>query len=62
MTHASYDEGVGQDPARPTPLCDTLTTVRTVTPLFALVTPLKNKLALANYFMLLEIPDIRVSI
>ena len=62
MTHASYDESVGQAPGTATPLRDTLTTVRTVTPLFMQVTPLKIKLVLANYFMLLEIPDIRVSI
>ena len=62
MTHASYDGGVGQAAGRPTPLRDTLTTVRTVTPLFVQVTRLENKLVSANYFMLLEIPDIYVSI
>ena len=62
MTRASYDKGVGQAPGPPTPLRDTLTTVRTVTSLFVQVTPQKNKLALANYFMLTEIPDVRVSI
>ena len=54
MTHASYDESVGQALRTPTPLRDTLTTVRTVTPLFVQVTPFTNKLAQANYFMLLE--------
>ena len=62
MTRASYDGGVGQPRRRPTSLCDTLATVRTASPLFAQVTTRENELVLANYFMLLEIPDVRVSI
>ena len=62
MTHASYDERVGQALAQPAALRDTRTTVRLVTPSLAQVTPLENILVLANYFMLLEIPDVRVSI
>ena len=61
MTHASYDGSVGQGAGWPASLRDTLTTVCTVTALFMQVTPLENKLALANYLMLLEIPDVRVS-
>jgi hypothetical protein len=56
MTRASAKPGTAD------PLRGILAAVRTVTPLFVQVTPLKNKLVLANYFMLLEIPDARVSI
>ena len=43
MTHASYDERVGQAPGEANPLRDILTTVRTDTLSFAQVTAVENK-------------------